>query len=57
MENKFVEERKAVEKQHNDARGRLASDLEAMKKRFNELELEYKLKDGEREQEQQSLKE
>ena len=28
-----------------------------MKKQFNEIELEHKLKDGEREQENQSLKE
>lgn len=35
----------------------MANDLEAMKKKFNELELEQKLKDGEREQENQSLKE
>ena len=35
----------------------MANDLEAMKKKFNEIELEQKLKDGEREQENQSLKE
>lgn len=49
MENKFIEERKLAEKQHNENRSRLANDLESMKKKFNELELEYKLKDGERE--------
>lgn len=57
MENKFIEERKQAEKQHNDTRGRLASDLEKMKKKFNELELEHKLKDGDKEQENTSLRE
>lgn len=57
MENKFIEERKQSEKQHNETRARLANDLEKMKKQFNEIELEHKLKDGEREQENQSLKE
>lgn len=49
METKFIEERKLAEKQHNETRARLANDLEQMKKKFNELELEQKLKDGERE--------
>ena len=57
MENKFIEERKQAEKQHNDTRGRLASDLEKMKKKFNELELDHKLKDGDKEQENTSLRE
>ena len=57
MENKFIDERKMLEKQHNETRARLANDLEQMKKKFNELELEYKLKDGEREQENSSLRE
>ena len=57
METKFIEERKLAEKQHNDTRARLANDLEQMKKKFNEVELEQKLKDGERNQELTSLKE
>ena len=57
MENKFIEERKQAEKQHNDTRGRLASDLEKMKKKFNEIELDHKLKDGDKEQENTSLRE
>lgn len=48
MESKFIEERKLAEKQHNDTRARLASDLEQMKKKYNELELEQKLKDSEK---------
>lgn len=46
-----------LEKQHNETRARLANDLEQMKKKFNELELEHKLKDGDKQQENQSLRE
>ena len=44
-----MDERKNLEKQFNETRQRLSNDLEAMKKKLNESELEHKLKDGERE--------
>lgn len=57
MEGKFIEERKLAEKQHNETRARIASDLEQMKKKYNEMELEQKLKDGESESQIQNLQE
>ena len=57
LEQGWVNERKALEKQHTDSRARLANDLEQLKKKYNELELELKLKDGEHEKETTALKE
>ena len=47
MEQKFLDERKHLDEQHAEARNRLAMDLENLKKKYNELELDLKLKDGE----------
>lgn len=51
MEQKFLEERKHLDDQHAEARQRLAIDLENLKKKHNELELDLKLKEGEFEKE------
>ena len=57
MEQKFLEERKHLDEQHAESRQRLAVDLENLKKKHNELELDLKLKEGEFEKEIQQLKE
>jgi len=57
MEQKFVEERKLLDEQHNEARNRLAHDLENLKKKYNEIELDQKLKEGELEKDISHLKE
>lgn len=57
MEQKFLEERKLLDDQHAQSRQRLAVDLENLKKKHNELELDLKLKEGEFEKEIQQLKE
>ena len=51
MEQKFLEERKHLDEQHAESRQRLAIDLENLKKKHNELELDLKLKEGEFEKE------
>lgn len=47
MEQKFLEERKALEDQHNDSRARLMNDFQQLKMKHNELELKSKLNDDE----------
>ena len=42
MEQQFIEERKKLDDQHNDARQRLLNDLEKIKITNNELELQLK---------------
>ena len=57
MEQKFLNERKLQEEQYNEYRNRMKGDLEALKKKNNELELARKISDGEYIKEVQGLKE
>jgi len=57
MEQKFLNERKLQEEQYNEYRNRMKGDLEALKKKNNELELARKISEGEYIKEVQGLKE
>lgn len=57
MEQKFLNERKLQEEQYNEYRNRMKADLEALKKKNNELELARKISEGEYIKEVQGLKE
>lgn len=57
MEQKFLHERRKQEEQYNEYRKTLSDQVEKLKKRNNELELEQKLNVGEFEKEMSLLKE
>lgn len=57
MEQKFIEERKALDDQAAEARSRLVNDLEQLKMKYNDLELQAKLSAGDSEKTIAHLKE
>jgi hypothetical protein len=57
MEQKFMNERKKQEEQYNEYRKRLTDDVEQLKKKNNELELQQKIMSGDFEKEVSTLKE
>ena len=57
MEQKFMNERKKQEEQYNEYRKRLTDEVEQLKKKNNELELQQKIMSGDFEKEVSTLKE
>ena len=57
MEQKFIDERKQLDEQHAEQRGRLMKDYEQLKIKHNELELHFKLARGEYDKETVQLRE